>query len=78
MFRTYKTQIAGRALSVEIGRVAELAGGAAIIRYGETVLLVTATMSNSPRAGIDFFPLSVDYEERLYAVGKIPGRFYQA
>ncbi len=75
MFRTYSTQFAGRELSVEIGRVAELANGAAIIRYGETVVLVTATASDKPRAGIDFFPLSIDYEERLYSVGKIPGGF---
>jgi polyribonucleotide nucleotidyltransferase len=67
--------LAGRKLSAEIGRVAELAGGAAIIRYGETVLVVTATASEKPRPGIDFFPLSVDYEEKLYAAGKIPGGF---
>lgn len=75
MFRTYSTQFAGRELSVEIGRVAELANGAAIIRYGDTSVLVTATASEKPRAGIDFFPLSIDYEERLYSVGKIPGGF---
>ena len=75
MFRTYSTQFAGRELSVEIGRVAELANGAAIIRYGDTAVLVTATASEKPRAGIDFFPLSIDYEERLYSVGKIPGGF---
>ncbi|HCT65151.1 MAG TPA: polyribonucleotide nucleotidyltransferase [Lachnospiraceae bacterium] len=75
MFRTYSTQFAGRELSVEIGRVAELANGAAIIRYGDTAVLVTATASEKPRTGIDFFPLSIDYEERLYSVGKIPGGF---
>ncbi|MGL4790252.1 MAG: polyribonucleotide nucleotidyltransferase [Anaerotignaceae bacterium] len=75
MFRTYETKFAGKDLSVEIGRVAELANGAAIIRYGDTVVLVTATASEKPRAGIDFFPLSIDYEERLYSVGKIPGGF---
>ena len=75
MFRTYSTKFAGRDLSVEIGRVAELANGAAIVRYGDTVVLVTATASDKPRAGIDFFPLSIDYEERLYSVGKIPGGF---
>ena len=75
MFRTYSTQFAGRELTVEIGRVAELANGAAIIRYGDTAVLVTATASEKPRAGIDFFPLSIDYEERLYSVGKIPGGF---
>jgi len=67
--------LAGRQLSVEIGRVAELAGGAAIVRYGDTAVLVAATVSERPRAGIDFFPLSIDYEERLYSVGKIPGGF---
>ncbi|MDR1532711.1 MAG: polyribonucleotide nucleotidyltransferase [Clostridiales bacterium] len=75
MYKTYSTTLGGRPLSVEIGRVAELANGAAIIKYGETVVLVTATASDKPRAGIDFFPLSIDYEERLYAVGKIPGGF---
>ena len=75
MYRTYSMDLAGRPLSVEIGRVAELAGGAAIVRYGETVVLVAATVSEKPRPGIDFFPLSIDYEEKLYAVGKIPGGF---
>jgi len=67
--------LSGRELSVEIGRVAELANGAAIIRYGDTVVLVAATASDKPRQGVDFFPLSIDYEEKLYAVGKIPGGF---
>ncbi len=75
MFRTYSTTLAGRTLSVEIGRVAEQANGAAIMRYGDTVVLVTATASDKPREGIDFFPMSIDYEERLYSVGKIPGGF---
>ena len=75
MYRTYSTQVAGRQLSVEIGRVAELANGAALVRYGDTVVLATATASEKPRDGIDFFPLSIDYEERLYSVGKIPGGF---
>ncbi len=75
MYRTYKTELAGRKLEVEIGRVAELAGGAAIVKYGDTVVLATATASDKPRDGIDFFPLSIDYEEKLYAVGKIPGGF---
>ena len=65
MYRTYSTQVAGRQLSVEIGRVAELANGAALVRYGDTVVLATATASEKPRDGIDFFPLSIDYEERL-------------
>ncbi len=75
MYSTYSLELGGRTLSVEIGRVAELANGAAIVRYGETVVLVTATASEKPRADIDFFPLSIDYEERLYSVGKIPGGF---
>lgn len=75
MYKTYSTTLAGRELSVEIGRVAELANGAAIVRYGETVVLVTVTASLKPRDGIDFFPLSIDYEEKLYSVGKIPGGF---
>ena len=75
MYRTYSMELAGRPFSVEIGRVAELAGGSALVRYGDTVVLVAATVSERPRAGIDFFPLSIDYEERLYSVGKIPGGF---
>ncbi|HIW48673.1 MAG TPA: polyribonucleotide nucleotidyltransferase [Firmicutes bacterium] len=75
MYRTYQTTFAGRPLSVDIGRVAEQANGAAFVHYGDTVVLVTATASEKPRAGIDFFPLSIDYEERLYSVGKIPGGF---
>jgi len=66
-------ELAGRTLTAEIDRVAELAGGAAMMHYGDTMVLVTATASEKPRAGIDFFPLSTDYEERLYSVGKIPG-----
>ena len=75
MYRTYSMELAGRTLTAEIGRVAELANGAVLLRYGETVVLVTATASEKPREGIDFFPLSIDYEERLYSVGKIPGGF---
>ncbi len=75
MYKTYSMDLGGRPFTVEIGRVAELANGAAIIRYGDTTVLVTATASEKPRDGIDFFPLSIDYEERLYAVGKIPGGF---
>lgn len=75
MYRTYSMNLAGRKLSVEVGRVAEQANGAALIYYGDTVVLVTATASTKPREGIDFFPLSIDYEERLYSVGKIPGGF---
>jgi len=69
--------LGGRTLSCEIGRVAELAGGAVIMTYGDTTVLVTATTSDKPRAGIDYFPLSVDYEERFYAVGKIPGSWFR-
>ena len=71
----YSFELAGREMTAEIGRVAEQAGGAVLMRYGDTVVLITATASDKPRAGIDYFPLSVDYEERLYAVGKIPGGF---
>ena len=75
MSKIYETSIGGRNLSVEIGKVAELANGACILRSGDTVVLVIATNSEKPRDGIDFFPLSVDYEEKLYAAGKIPGGF---
>ncbi|WP_302381472.1 polyribonucleotide nucleotidyltransferase [Anaerotignum lactatifermentans] len=75
MFRTYSMELAGRTLTAEIGRVAEQANGAVLLRYGDTTVLVTATASENPRDGIDFFPLSIDYEERLYSVGKIPGGF---
>lgn len=75
MYKTFNTEFGGRSLIVEIGRAAELANGSAIIKYGDTNVLVTATSSEKPREGIDFFPLSVDYEERLYSVGKIPGGF---
>ncbi|MCL2699506.1 MAG: polyribonucleotide nucleotidyltransferase [Defluviitaleaceae bacterium] len=75
MYKTYEMDLAGRPFKVEIGRVAELAGGSALVYYGGTVVLVAATASEKPRAGIDYFPLGVDYEEKLYAVGKIPGGF---
>ena len=75
MYRKFETELAGRKLTVETGRVAELANGDAIIHYGDTVVIVNVTASKEPREGIDFFPLSVDYEEKLYAVGKIPGSF---
>ncbi|MDD4833507.1 MAG: polyribonucleotide nucleotidyltransferase [Lutispora sp.] len=68
-------ELGGRELSIEVGRIAQLADGAVVLTYGDTVILVTACASDKPREGIDFFPLSVDYEERLYAVGKIPGGF---
>jgi len=75
MFRTFSMEFAGRTLTVETGKLAQLANGSAFVRYGDTVVLSTATASEKPREGIDFFPLSVDYEERLYSVGKIPGGF---
>ena len=68
-------ELAGRTLTVDVGRVAKQANGAALMHYGDTVVLSTATASDKPRDGIDFFPLSVEYEEKLYAVGKIPGGF---
>ena len=74
-FKKFETQLAGRPLVVETGKMAQLAGGSCLIRYGETEVMCTATMSAKPREGIDFFPLSVDYEEKLYAAGKIPGSF---
>ena len=74
-FRTFETTLAGRPFVVEVGKMAGLANGSCLVRYGDTVVLCTATMADSPREGIDFFPLSVDFEEKLYAVGKIPGSF---
>ncbi|MGB7606579.1 MAG: polyribonucleotide nucleotidyltransferase [Lutisporaceae bacterium] len=71
----FTLELAGRTLSIETGRLAQLADGAVLVQYGETSVLVTACASNQPKEGIDFFPLSCDYEERLYAVGKIPGGF---
>ena len=75
MFKTYSTELAGRKLTIETGKIAELANGSVMVRYGDTVVMVNVTASKEPRDGIDFFPLSVDYEEKLYAVGKIPGGF---
>lgn len=75
MYKTYSMEIAGRTLKVIIGKVAAQANGAALMQYGDTTVLSTATASDKPRDGIDFFPLSVEYEEKLYAVGKIPGGF---
>lgn len=74
-FKSFSMELAGRTLTVDIGRVAAQANGAAFMHYGDTVVLSTATASEKPRDGIDFFPLSVEYEEKLYAVGKIPGGF---
>jgi polyribonucleotide nucleotidyltransferase len=75
MYKTYSMELAGRTLRVDIGRVAAQANGAAFMHYGDTTLLCTATATDKPREGIDFFPLSVEYEEKMYAVGKIPGGF---
>ena len=75
MFKSFSMDLAGRKLTVEVGRVAAQASGAAFMHYGDTVVLSTATASSKPREGIDFFPLSVEYEEKLYSVGKIPGGF---
>ena len=75
MFKTYETELAGRKLVIETGKIAELANGSVMVRYGDTVVMVNATAAKEPKEGIDFFPLSVDYEEKLYAVGKIPGGF---
>src|SRR5579863_4855928 len=75
MIHRFEAIIGGRVMSIETGRVAQQAGGAVLVRYGETVVLATATTSARPREGIDFFPLTVDVEERLYAAGKIPGGF---
>jgi len=75
MYQTYEMELAGRTLKVDVNRVGKQANGCAFMRYGDTVVLSTATASEKPREGIDFFPLSVEYEEKLYAVGKIPGGF---
>ncbi|HBM75802.1 MAG TPA: polyribonucleotide nucleotidyltransferase, partial [Clostridiaceae bacterium] len=75
MVHNFQTEIAGRRLEAEIGKVGMLSNGAVMIRYGDTVVLVNANSSPEPREGVDFFPLSVEYEERLYSVGKIPGGF---
>ena len=73
--KIFTMDLAGRELSVEIGKIAQLASGSAILRYGDTMVMVNVSKSSQPREGVDFFPLSVDYEEKLYSVGKIPGGF---
>ena len=75
MYKSFSMELAGRTLTVDVNRVAKQANGAAFMHYGDTVVLSTATASDKPRDGIDFFPLSVEYEEKLYSVGKIPGGF---
>ncbi len=75
MFRTFETTLAGRPLIIETGKMAMLTNGHCLVRYGDTVVMVNVTASRTPREGVDFFPLSVDYEEKLYSVGKIPGGY---
>ena len=75
MFKSYETELAGRKLVIETGKIAGLANGSVVVKYGETFVMVNVTASKEPREGIDFFPLSVDFEEKLYSVGKIPGSF---
>ncbi|WP_302626174.1 polyribonucleotide nucleotidyltransferase [uncultured Eubacterium sp.] len=75
MYKSFSMELAGRTLTVDVGRVAKQANGAAFMHYGDTTILSTATASDKPREGIDFFPLSVEFEEKMYAVGKIPGGF---
>src|SRR3989304_1336525 len=77
MAETFEREIGNRTLTLEVGRLAGLARGAVTVTYGDTVLLATACGREKPREGIDFFPLTVDFEERLYAVGKIPGSFFR-
>lgn len=74
-FRVFKTEFAGREMSFEVGKMCGLSNGSCLVRYGETTVLVNVTASQKPRDGIDFFPLSVDFEEKLYSVGRIPGSF---
>ena len=74
-FKTFKYTLAGRPLVIETGKMAGLANGSVLIRYGETAVLCCATASEKPRDGIDFLPLSVDFDERMYAAGKIPGGY---
>ncbi|MBQ9952633.1 MAG: polyribonucleotide nucleotidyltransferase, partial [Clostridia bacterium] len=73
MFKSYTMELGGRPLTLEFGKYAEQATGSTFVRYGDTCVLVNATVADSPRPGIDFFPLSVDFEEKLYSVGRIPG-----
>ncbi|MBF1705570.1 MAG: polyribonucleotide nucleotidyltransferase, partial [Selenomonas sp.] len=73
--QSFEIDLGGRKLTVEHGKMAKQANGAVLVRYGDTVVLVTATASKAPREGVDFFPLTVDYEEKMYAAGKIPGGF---
>jgi polyribonucleotide nucleotidyltransferase len=75
--KTVSRELGGKTLTIETGRIAGLAGGAVTVRYGDTIVLCTATMARKPRPGMDFFPLTIDFEEKLYAIGKIPGSFFR-
>ncbi len=75
--KSYVVQVGDKSLTIETGRMAMQAGGAVVVRLGDSVVLCTATASKKPREGIDFFPLTVDFEERLYAAGRIPGSFFR-
>ena len=75
MFKSYETELAGRKLVIETGKICGLANGSVVVKYGDTVVMVNVTASKEPKEGIDFFPLSVDFEEKLYSVGKIPGSY---
>src|SRR5262245_13018464 len=77
MVQQFESQLGGRTLQIETGKIAQQAGGSAVLTYGDTVILATATAALSAREGIDFFPLSIEFEERLYAIGKIPGSFFR-
>ena len=72
---TYSMELGGRTLTMEIGKIAKQANGAVLVRYGDTAVVVAVTGTKTPREGVDFFPLTVDFEEKMYAVGKIPGGF---
>jgi len=72
-YKVFKTEVGGRSLEIEVGKMAQLASGSVFVKYGETNVLVAVVASQEPRADIDFFPLSVDYEEKMYSAGKIPG-----
>lgn len=76
-YYVFETEVGGKTVSVEIGKYAEQANGSCIVRCGETVVMTNVTVADKPRDGIDFFPLGVDYEEKMYAVGKIPGGFQE-
>ena len=74
-YKAYSMEFAGRTLTLEFGKYAQQAGGSCLVRYGDTAVLCTVTASEKPREGVDYFPLGVDYEEKMYSVGRIPGSF---